>query len=379
MSAQHAALFDGLPDPVEGALTVYVFGPGFGESQVVALPGGKWMVVDSCEQNGVNLPLALLQHFGVQVIDLLVMTHPDLDHYRGIPDIIAAFEIKRFWRYPGFATWRDLLVDLERTGRNARFGEMCRVMDAILSLTKTVRAHEVCYGNKTWPRDASFGVTCIAPCSSEKTYESERRTSLVRRFREGEALTASEVRRLMGEANSLSLALVIWWGKVGVLLGGDVEHDAANDARGWRGVIGNLREDGELHLIQGLRLVKAAHHGSEGAFSEDAWTHHATPDPVELAVVTRFNRGRNPPPQASGLEPIGRFARRIALTSKPSGGWSRILGRGFVRVDHPGGPGAAACVAITLTEMAPADIRLSAQSALFAPTASLHPGAMAAT
>ena len=46
MSSAHAVRFAGLPGPQQDKLTLYIFGPGFGESQVAALPDGRWLVVD---------------------------------------------------------------------------------------------------------------------------------------------------------------------------------------------------------------------------------------------------------------------------------------------------------------------------------------------
>jgi hypothetical protein len=365
LSSKHAHLFEGLPAPADGALTVYIFGPGFGESQVVALPDGKWLVVDSCKRSNVNFPLELLRHFNAPAIDLLAVTHADLDHYKGIPELITSFEVKRLWRYPGFQTSRDILIELEKEEAHPGFAELRAMQDTMRPLMTSVRGREAVYDTRLLPEGSSYHVRCIAPCSAEKQHESEQLSRIYKHVKTGRGLTQTERRYLMGEANRLSLAIVIWWGQVGVLLGGDVEYDEADDERGWRGVIGNLKEDGQLQLIQGLRVVKTAHHGSDSAFCEDAWREHAAGGLVELAVITRFSKGGNPPPQTSGLELLRRFARRLALTSEPGGGSAPILGGGWARIDHPSGPGAAACVAITLAEAPPALVALSKQGALF--------------
>lgn len=364
MTSAHAHLFKGLPAPAQGSLTVYVFGPGFGESQVVALPDGKWMVVDSCVHHGVNLPLELLRHFDVPAIDLLAVTHADLDHYKGLPEIVAHGNVQYGWHYPGFPTARSILLQLEKNEPEPGFAEARRTLDALKPLMKRNRFPSV-LALRPWRRGSGYEITAVAPCSSEMAYEGERLSDLFSRVQTGEKLSRDEKRRLMGEANRLSLALVVRWHNVGVLLGGDVEHDETNPDRGWGGVIRELTDDGQLDLIQGLRLVKTAHHGSDGAFSEDAWTCHAAGGLVELAVVTRFNRGKNPPPRASGLACIQRHARRLAITSEPSGGWQRAVGDRWVRVDHPSGPGAAACVAVTLSQSPPSSLALSSQAALF--------------
>lgn len=41
MTKSQAHAFDGLSAPIAGTLTVYVIGPGYGESQVIALPDGR--------------------------------------------------------------------------------------------------------------------------------------------------------------------------------------------------------------------------------------------------------------------------------------------------------------------------------------------------
>lgn len=366
MSSAHAARFAGLPAPEKGKLTLYVFGPGFGESQVVALPDGKWLVVDSCVQNDVNLPLELLRHFDAPAIDLLAVTHPDLDHYKGLPELIAGFEVKRLWRYPGFRSARDMLIRLEKDDpKNKSLREMRRMYDAMLPLMKSPKGREAGYDTRLLP-ESTCRVTCIAPCPQAKTHEAEGLVALVKRIERGEELTKEDKRRLMGEANRLSLAIVIWWGEVGILLGGDVEHDDGNEARGWPGIIAVMKEDDTLELIQGLRIVKLPHHGSKGAFCEEAWKHHASKGPVELAVVTRFDKGANPPPHAAGLDKLLPYAGKLALTSSPGDDFSHVLDAGWTRITHACGPGDAACVAITLEPSPPARLSLSTQAALCA-------------
>lgn len=372
MSSEHGALFAGLPAPELDRLTVYVFGPGFGESQVVALPDGKWMVIDSCELSGVCLPLELLRHFKVPAIDLLAVTHPDLDHYRGLTSIIATTEVKHFWRYPGFHTPRDILIDLAKLEpENGEFAEMRAMHEAMGSLMRTGRSHEACYGFNWWPKTSPYRVTCIAPCDAEKNAQTKALGKLFKKVSEKKALTHEEKRRLMGKANGLSLALVLWWGRIGVLFGGDVERGNSGEGRGWSGILRNMEEDEDLigcglDLIRGLRLVKLAHHGSEGALSEDAWKYHAADGPIDLAVAAPFGGGRNPPPQVSSLGELRRFARRLAVTSPPSGAWSRVTDAGWLRVEQASGPGAASCVAISLDATPPSVVALSSQGALFA-------------
>ena len=86
MTKSLANVFDGLSAPKPGTLTIYVIGPGYGESQVVALPDGRWMVVDCCRYDGVHWTVELLRHLEVKDVDLFCLTHPDEDHYKGVPE-----------------------------------------------------------------------------------------------------------------------------------------------------------------------------------------------------------------------------------------------------------------------------------------------------
>lgn len=99
-----------LPRPSRSWLSLYVLGPGVGESQVVVFPDGRVLVVDACTHDGKNLARELLSHLGIRSIDLLVLTHPDLDHVRGIAELIDHFTPGKIWRYPKFSCLRDLVL-----------------------------------------------------------------------------------------------------------------------------------------------------------------------------------------------------------------------------------------------------------------------------
>jgi hypothetical protein len=375
MASAHAAHFAGLPAPRPGEFTLYVFGPGYGESQVLALPDGKWVVVDCCIMEDIILPLELLRHFGATSVDLLVVTHPDLDHYKGLPEFIQGIPVRRLWRYPGFQTLRELLILLEQQEPEPRVTEMLRAHESMAKLMRSPQGEEGYYGLFWAPQGAPYEVYCLAPSSREKATTFEALPELIRRLKRGEKISAQDKRRFMERGNLLSLALSLRWNdrKSGLLLGGDVERESGEE-HGWRGVLANLKEDNDLKnrglwLLQGLRLVKASHHGSAGAFCAEAWEQFSTPAPVETVVVTPFNRGSNPPPRTSGLVPLLRFARQLALTSEPPQGWSVATDAGWVRITRPSGPGAAACVAVALKDEPPSEINLSLQAGLFQPGA----------
>lgn len=375
------ALFDGLPPPTTGKLTLYALGPGIGESLVVSLPDGKWLVMDTCMQGDVTLPLALLEHFQARAIDLLVISHPDRDHYRGLPQIVSSLEVKLLWRYRGFHQRRPLLAKLcELDPGNKQLSDLREAEEAMGQISKEHRSHEVAIDAMEWPRSgAPYQVSCIAPCPGDFLHQTEELAKLFKLGPEGIKLAPAAERFLLGKAggvdgkgNPLSLAIVIRWGGVGVLLGGDLEAPL-DTRRGWRGVLAALAQQWpkSLDLLRDLTLVKLSHHGSFGAFCREAWSLHTERAPAELAIVTPFRGGGSSPPQRETFRALKGLVRAVALTSAPISGatmadpWERLTGEGWTRVPHPQGPGTAPCVAVVLDAASPPSVTVSMPSAAF--------------
>src|SRR5207247_10718341 len=79
-----------LPDGND--LEVSLFGPGFGECLALHLPGGKWILIDSCRNSqGQPASLAYLREMGVRAasdVAMVVASHWHLDHVDGISEIV---------------------------------------------------------------------------------------------------------------------------------------------------------------------------------------------------------------------------------------------------------------------------------------------------
>ncbi|OGR59685.1 MAG: hypothetical protein A2X36_01770 [Elusimicrobia bacterium GWA2_69_24] len=78
-----------------GGLTVYFVDVGQGDAEYIELPGGKTALIDGGPPNG---KLAdFLRRRGVAKIDYLVMTHPHLDHYGGLPYVFDSLQVDNFY------------------------------------------------------------------------------------------------------------------------------------------------------------------------------------------------------------------------------------------------------------------------------------------
>jgi len=91
-------LTEGVAPPQPDEIELSAFGPAYGESLLVHLGEGEWMIVDSCKK-GDRLPV--LDHLAAMGVDaaavkLVVATHWHDDHVRGISEVVTACPNARF-------------------------------------------------------------------------------------------------------------------------------------------------------------------------------------------------------------------------------------------------------------------------------------------
>lgn len=360
-------LFEGLPRPASDRLVLYVLGAGFGESQVIAFPDGRWMVVDSCLLGDTNLPLELLRFHGVKTLDLLAATHGDLDHLRGIDELISTLDVQMMLRFPGFGSLFELLQGLLARSPRAtpELTALQRALEAGRELMAKNRAWEAGTATFSWPpgRERTYTVEPIAPTPHDLHQYQEALQQVLVDWKRGKPALHARVRqfllgqraRLAPKANILSLAFSMEWGQRRLLLGGDVESPRSPRS-GWRGVLEILHRFGREQLVRDVSVVKVSHHGSAGAFCEEAWKLHAATRRVELAVLTPFSRGRNPPPHAQALKGVSHYSERLGITAPcklrlPGSGWQSEVHLATTQATAP-------CVALSVPLQGPIEVFL---------------------
>jgi competence protein ComEC len=101
----------GLPPPAAGQLTVYFLDVGQGDAALVVSPTGKTVLVDGGPPDAGMLSRKLTRLLGAP-LDLVVLSHPHLDHLGGLPAVLESPGARRYMD-PGFdhptAAYRDLL------------------------------------------------------------------------------------------------------------------------------------------------------------------------------------------------------------------------------------------------------------------------------
>jgi beta-lactamase superfamily II metal-dependent hydrolase len=324
-----------------GSLTIYVLGPGVGESIVLLMPDGRVVVVDSCERAGINLPALLLTRLGITQIDLLVVTHPDLDHVKGLTEILDGFNPARVWRYP-FALLREILATLTKAPESsdyARHVEAVRGYAALDDhLMRTGLVEEVTYG-RTWaPPGSPYNVHALAPTSYDTNRARNRVRGLIERRRRrwllsDQAKTWLSAGTPLGDLpNMVSLGLAIEWGARRIVLAGDIENGDGGPYSGWSGVLEHLDrpDDQRGRLVDDVDLIKVAHHGSSGAFSAVAWKRHAR-SAKTIGVVTTYSPSSLPDRDTLGA--LRSHCHRLGIAADAGAAFERAMEAGWVMAD----------------------------------------------
>ncbi len=267
-----------LPLPVAGRLTVYLLGPGVGESAVVVLPDGSAIVVDSCVHDDKTLPGELLRHLGISKITLLVISHPDLDHIRGIAELLRDFEPTDVWCYPMGNSLRDCFVDYCRASGKVAYAALADALRALDDYQeRTGCVAETNYGARRLAR-ADVVIHSLAPTHYDQS-RTRKVWNRVLRIKGGPGRFFEWIlvnKGKLGDApNALSLALVVAWKRHRILLGGDVMKGSKSPFSGWKGVLRLLQKEQQEALITDMTVVKVAHHGSKHSFEPRVWDLHA--------------------------------------------------------------------------------------------------------
>lgn len=78
-----------------GTFTMHFFDVGQGDATMVETPSGAKMLIDGGPPSAIVEQLGRVLPFWDRSIDVVVFTHPQLDHIGGLPDVFERYEVKR--------------------------------------------------------------------------------------------------------------------------------------------------------------------------------------------------------------------------------------------------------------------------------------------
>lgn len=295
------------------------FGPGFGESIVVHIPGIGWGIIDSCEFGPVTErfvpPLKYLICQGVNRLAFIVLTHPHADHFKGMEQIVDHYlgRIDRVCRYAGDGA-RELGAYL--TDRNIKGSPGAKSLSYVLkafkkavdnhaesrrlgAMTQIIPRKQVSVNGATIEVD----VRSLSPSAEDEQFY----VDILRAA--SPQLTGRITEIPEREHNLIASAIWISAGDVVVILGSDVEKGRSRSS-GWRGIVGSV-DAPDLSV----KALKVPHHGSPSAYYKQAWEQHCGGKKI-TSVVTPFIRGKQPRPSEGDIERIKNSSSHVGLTSQ---------------------------------------------------------------
>lgn len=302
--------------PAHDEAEVTVMGPGYGECVLVHLSDGDWLVVDSCIETdstcGESVALRYLRALNVgpaEAVRVILASHWDQDHVRGIAGIVEECRSARFY-CPDCLTereFRQLISEVSVTtpvGEENRCSSFIEVMRLMSARAQTI--YRATPNRRLW---AAPLVVSWSPSDYEK--------QLFMEFVAANRPKVSRQRRqfVPSSPNLTSTVLSIDWGHTAAWLGGDMEVPADNDdRRGWGAVVAETRVAG----FAAGDLLKVPHHGSRSGHDQRMWDDLLRPMPI--SVIAPYGRGRveSRPPRSSDVARIVRLSGEAYLTARDS-------------------------------------------------------------
>ena len=247
-----------------------MLGPGYGESVVLHVGAGEWVVVDSCAHPETREPAALeyLRSLGVdltQDVRLVVATHWHDDHIRGLAEVVrrcsgADFACSLAFTKPEFLT---LVKAYDSTDSSSGVQEFGSILDLLSEESdRQQRVSRLAIANRVLLRRNSPGavtVTALSPSDRAVTKGLKAAGQLLPEPLRPKRRVASPSR------NDASVALWVDTGGQQVLLGADLETTSRDDM-GWSAVVASRDRPAGVASV-----FKVPHHGSSNGDHPEVW------------------------------------------------------------------------------------------------------------
>ena len=103
-------------DSGSNRLEIYFLDVGQGDAMILNQPGGCAALVDAGPLISGHRITDKLQELGIDALDVVIITHPHLDHFGGLFDLHSRFAIKQFYDNGATNPAREYFSDYPKIG-----------------------------------------------------------------------------------------------------------------------------------------------------------------------------------------------------------------------------------------------------------------------
>ena len=297
--------------PGDGEFELTLLGPGYGESIVLHVGNGDWVVVDSClDPDGTPGALRYLESIGVNPahdVALIVATHWHDDHIRGMARLVELCPDAQFCCASALCGEEFLTLVGALEGRHfSASGSGLREIHGVFSqLGEVGKRPTHALENRVLFRKENCTISSLSP--GDEVFQ--RFLTSVGRLIPGQGENKTRIRSL--SPNEVAVALWVDVQEFSLLLGADLEK------RGWVAIL-----KGETRPAGKASAFKIPHHGSENANLPAVWDQMLETDPV--SVLTPWRRGGRFLPTTRDVERILNATSNAWITNKGLSGQTNV-------------------------------------------------------
>ncbi len=146
-------------------LKVSIIDVGQGDSICVETPGGKTVLIDAGDNKASSQVVNFLKSRKTKQIDLLILTHPHVDHYGGMPAVINIYNVGKYWdnnffksSNVSFQSLKALLSNKKISSENVMAGKYLEIGGAVFNVIAPSIADSVNPNNNSIIIRLTYGI-----------------------------------------------------------------------------------------------------------------------------------------------------------------------------------------------------------------------------